>query len=70
VIVDEAPPQCSMASEVAALIAEDRASLDSLRAPVARVCGASVPIPYSPPLEDAALPDVARTLAAIEAVMR
>ena len=34
-----------------------------------RVCAAPVPVPFSPPLESAALPDQARILAAIEKVL-
>jgi pyruvate dehydrogenase E1 component beta subunit len=56
VIVDEAPATCSAASEIAALIAEDRDTFRALKAPVRRVCAAPVPVPYSPPLERAALP--------------
>jgi pyruvate/2-oxoglutarate/acetoin dehydrogenase E1 component len=56
VIVDEAPATCSAASEIAALIVEDAETFQVLKAPVRRVCAASVPVPYSPPLEQAALP--------------
>src|SRR5215831_15239701 len=56
VIVDEAPPTCSAASEIAALIAEDPETFRGLKAPVRRVCAVPVPVPYSPPLEQAALP--------------
>ena len=56
VIVDEAPATCSAASEIAALIAEDPETFRALKAPVRRVCAAPVPVPYSPPLEQAALP--------------
>ena len=56
VIVDEAPATCSAASEIAALIAEDPETFRVLRAPIRRVCAAPVPVPYSPPLEQAALP--------------
>ncbi len=65
VIVDEAPPTCSAASEIAALVVEDPATFHALKAPVERVCAASVPVPYSPTLEQAALPDRARITAAI-----
>jgi pyruvate dehydrogenase E1 component beta subunit len=61
-VVDEAPPMCSMASEVMALVTEDPRTFAALRAPVARVSGAPVPIPYSPGLEDAALPSTADIL--------
>jgi pyruvate dehydrogenase E1 component beta subunit len=56
VIVDEAPATCSAASEIAALIAEDPETFRVLRAPIRRVCAMPVPVPYSPPLEQAALP--------------
>jgi pyruvate/2-oxoglutarate/acetoin dehydrogenase E1 component len=69
VIVDEAPPTCSVASEIAAIVVEDLATFRALRAPVQRVCAASVPVPYSPTLEKAALPDRARIIAAIRQVL-
>ncbi|HKZ04217.1 MAG TPA: transketolase C-terminal domain-containing protein [Methylomirabilota bacterium] len=56
VVVDEAPATCSAASEIAALIAEDPETFGVLRAPIRRVCAVPVPVPYSPPLEQAALP--------------
>jgi pyruvate dehydrogenase E1 component subunit beta len=40
-----------------------------LDAPVARVCSAEVPMPYAKHLEDAALPDVARIVAAAQEVI-
>ena len=58
VVADEAPPTCSAAAEIAALVAEDRDTFRALQAPIARVCAASVPVPYSPPLEDLVLPKV------------
>jgi pyruvate/2-oxoglutarate/acetoin dehydrogenase E1 component len=57
VVVDEAPATCSAASEIAALIVEDRETFRALKAPVRRVCAMPVPVPYSPPLEQAALPN-------------
>ncbi len=56
VVVDEAPPTCSAAAEIAALAVEDSETFHALKAPVQRVCAAPVPVPYSPPLEQAALP--------------
>ena len=69
VIVDEAPPTCSAASEIAALVVEDPATFRALKAAVQRVCAAPVPVPYSPPLEKAALPDRAGIVAAIKRVL-
>jgi pyruvate dehydrogenase E1 component beta subunit len=70
VIVDEAPPTCSAAAEIAATVAEDAQTFRALRAPVARVCAAAVPVPYSPALEQAALPDRARIAAAIRRTLQ
>lgn len=56
VVVDESPPTCSFASEIAALIAEDPETFRALLGPTRRVTAASVPVPYSPPLEDEVLP--------------
>jgi acetoin:2,6-dichlorophenolindophenol oxidoreductase subunit beta len=69
IVVDESPPTCSMASEIAAVVAEDWETCRALRAPVQRVCTAAVPIPYSPPMEDFVLPDQARVAAAIRAAL-
>jgi len=69
VVVDEAPATCSAASEIVALVTEDPATFRALKAPVQRVCAAPVPVPFSPPLERAALPDQARITAAIRRVL-
>jgi pyruvate dehydrogenase E1 component beta subunit len=69
VVVDEAPATCSAASEIIALVTEDPDTFRALRAPVQRVCAAPVPVPFSPPLEQAALPDQARIAAAIRRVL-
>jgi pyruvate dehydrogenase E1 component beta subunit len=70
VVVDEAPATCSAASEIIALVTEDPATFRALKAPAQRVCAAPVPVPFSPPLEKAALPDQARIVAAIRRVLR
>ncbi len=58
VVIDEANETCAAGAQVAALIA-DRA-FEDLDGPVRRVATPDVPIPFSPPLEDAVLPNVAR----------
>jgi pyruvate dehydrogenase E1 component beta subunit len=63
VIVDEGWKTCGLAAEISALIAEE--SFYELDAPVVRVCAAEVPIPYARHLEEAALPNVARIVAAV-----
>jgi 2-oxoisovalerate dehydrogenase E1 component beta subunit len=57
-IVDEANATCAAGAQVAALIA-DRA-FEDLDGPVRRVATPDVPIPFSPPLEQALLPSVDR----------
>jgi pyruvate/2-oxoglutarate/acetoin dehydrogenase E1 component len=70
VIVDEAPSTCSAASEIAALLAEDPDTFRALRAPIRRVCAVPVPVPYSPPLEQAALPRRDDIAAAVYEVLK
>jgi len=65
VIVDEGWRTGSLAGEVAARIMEQ--CFWSLDAPVGRVCTAEVPIPYPKHLEDAALPQPDRIVAAARA---
>jgi pyruvate/2-oxoglutarate/acetoin dehydrogenase E1 component len=68
VIVDEGWKSGSLAAEIMARIMEQ--AFYDLDAPVARVCGAEVPVPYAKHLEDAALPQVANIVAAARGVMR
>jgi 2-oxoisovalerate dehydrogenase E1 component beta subunit len=56
VIVDEANATCAAGAQVAALIAER--GFEDLDGPVVRVATPDVPIPFSPPLERAILPQV------------
>ncbi len=58
VIVDEANSTCAAGAEVAAVIAEH--GFEDLDGPVVRVATPDVPIPFSPPLEQAVLPSVER----------
>jgi pyruvate dehydrogenase E1 component beta subunit len=62
VVVDEGWLTGGFAAEVSARIMER--SFFDLDAPVARVCSVEVPIPYARHLEEAALPTVARIVAA------
>jgi len=55
VIVEEGWPHGGVGANLAALIQEQ--AFDWLDAPVQRVSGADVPMPYSKPLEKAAMPD-------------
>jgi pyruvate/2-oxoglutarate/acetoin dehydrogenase E1 component len=57
-IVDEANETCAAGAQVAAIIAEK--GFEDLDGPVRRVATPDVPIPFSPPLEQALLPSVER----------
>jgi pyruvate dehydrogenase E1 component beta subunit len=69
VVVDESFPTCSIASEIVAAMAEDGDTLRALRAAPRRICTAPVPVPFSPPLEDAVLPGVDQITAAVMATV-
>jgi pyruvate/2-oxoglutarate/acetoin dehydrogenase E1 component len=56
VLVQEATRSCGVAAEIAALIAHE--AFEDLDGPVVRVTAPDVPIPFSPPLERAVLPQV------------
>jgi len=57
VVVDEACITCGVAAEITALVVEDEQIFKHLKSSPKRVCGLDVPIPYSPPMEQYALPD-------------
>jgi len=66
VVVEEGWPQSGVGAEVAARIMEN--AFDWLDAPVARVSGKDVPMPYAANLEKLALPSVAEIVEAAKAV--
>ncbi|WP_437283391.1 pyruvate dehydrogenase complex E1 component subunit beta [Sorangium sp. So ce375] len=68
VLIDEGWRSGCLAAEVSARIMEG--AFYELDAPVARVCSAEVPIPYARHLEEAALPQVARIVSAVERTVR
>jgi pyruvate/2-oxoglutarate/acetoin dehydrogenase E1 component len=55
-VAHEATQSCGVAAEVAALIAAE--AFEDLDAPVRRLTAPDVPIPFSPPLEQAVLPQL------------
>ena len=67
VVVDEGWKTGSLAGEICALIAEQ--AFYDLDAPPARVCTEEVPIPYPKHLEDAALPQTPKIVAAVNTIM-
>jgi pyruvate dehydrogenase E1 component beta subunit len=66
VVVDEATPICSMASEIASMIVSD--GFSSLRAPIRKVTAPHTPVPASPVLEAGYAPTAASIREAVEAV--
>jgi len=70
ITVEEGWPQCGIGAEIIASIMESEA-FDYLDAPIERITGADVPMPYTIPLEKIALPQKEDIHAAIKrAVMR
>ncbi len=67
VIVDESPPRCSIAADIAALAAAR--GFRSLKAPVVQVTPPHTPVPFSPALERAYVPGPQRIEAAIRQVL-
>ena len=66
VIAEESHPFCGVAAEISAEVAEQ--AFDYLDAPVKRVSGADAPMPYAKNLEQLAIPDVDRIVAAVREV--
>jgi acetoin:2,6-dichlorophenolindophenol oxidoreductase subunit beta len=67
VVVEESPPRCSISADISASVGE--ALSGHLLAPVARVNTLASPAPFSPPLEDAYLPNKGRIANAITATL-
>ncbi len=66
VVVDESPPHCSVASEIAAIVSEK--AFDSLNAPVRRLTAPHAPVPFTPSLEDVYAPTVEAIVAAVRSL--
>ena len=54
IVIDEANPRCSIATDIAALVADK--GFDTLDAPIKRITAPHTPVPFSPALEDIYLP--------------
>ncbi len=67
VVVDEAHPRCSMASDIAGLVAEN--AFGALKAPIRLVTAPHAPVPFSPALEDAYIPSVGKIEDAVRDAM-
>ena len=68
VVVDEAHPRCGMAADIAATVAQE--AFHALKAPIRMVTPPHTPVPFSPVLEDAYLPDTARIIEGVRDVMQ
>jgi pyruvate dehydrogenase E1 component beta subunit len=66
VIAEESHPFASVGAEISAQITEH--AFDYLDAPVKRISGVDVPMPYAKNLEQLAIPDVAHIVAAVKEV--
>jgi pyruvate dehydrogenase E1 component beta subunit len=67
VTVEEGWPQSGVGAEIMAKIMED--AFDYLDAPVVRICGKDVPMPYAANLEKLAMPNADEVIAAAKAVL-
>jgi pyruvate dehydrogenase E1 component beta subunit len=66
VTVEEGFPVCSIGSEISSQLMEK--AFDDLDAPVIRIAGKDVPMPYAANLEKLALPNVGEVIEAVKAV--
>jgi acetoin:2,6-dichlorophenolindophenol oxidoreductase subunit beta len=64
VVVDESNPRCSLATDIAATVAQD--TFGSLRAPIQLVTGPHTPVPFADALEDLFIPDAAKIAGAVK----
>jgi pyruvate dehydrogenase E1 component beta subunit len=67
VVVDECPPRCSLASDIAGFIASH--GFSSLKAPVEQVTAPHAPVPFSKDLERAYVPGPTQIEAAVRRVI-
>jgi len=68
VVVDEAHPRCSMATDIAALVAQE--AFEALKAPIQMVTAPHTPVPFSPALEDLYLPNAEKIASAVRKIGR
>lgn len=68
VAVDEAYPRCNMATDIAALAAQE--AFGALRAPVRMVSPPHVPVPFAAPLEDLYIPNADKVAEAVRATVK
>jgi acetoin:2,6-dichlorophenolindophenol oxidoreductase subunit beta len=69
IVVHEAVKRGGIGGEIASMIAESEA-FDYLDAPIKRLGGLAIPIPYNPTLEKAAIPQVPDIIAAVKETVK
>ena len=67
VVIDEANPRCSMATDISALVAQK--AFSSLKGPIEMVTAPHTPVPFSDALEDLYIPTAAKIEAAVRKVI-
>ncbi|GAA2893037.1 alpha-ketoacid dehydrogenase subunit beta [Streptomyces mexicanus] len=67
VVVDEATPRCSMATDIAALVAQE--AFGALRAPIEMVTAPHTPVPFAQTLEQLYIPDAQKVANAVKKTM-
>lgn len=67
VVIDEATPRCSMATDISALVAQK--AFGALKGPIEMVTAPHTPVPFSDALEDLYIPDAAKIEAAVRTVL-
>ncbi|RQM47161.1 alpha-ketoacid dehydrogenase subunit beta [Paraburkholderia bannensis] len=68
VIVDEANPRCSVATDISALLADK--CFDALKGPIKLVTAPHTPVPYAPNLEDAYVPSADAVVKAAKSILK
>jgi acetoin:2,6-dichlorophenolindophenol oxidoreductase subunit beta len=66
-VADEGHKTCGFAAEISSIASEE--AVHFLKAPILRVCSPDTPVPFSPPLEQAYIPDEKDLLPAIRKLM-
>ncbi|GHE94695.1 acetoin catabolism protein AcoB [Streptomyces spiralis] len=67
VVVDEATPRCSMATDISALVAQE--AFGALRAPIEMVTAPHTPVPFAQTLEQLYIPDAQKVANAVKKTM-
>jgi acetoin:2,6-dichlorophenolindophenol oxidoreductase subunit beta len=68
VVVDESPPRCNMACDVAAIVADE--GFKYLKAPIKRISAPHTPVPFAPSLEKLYIPSPDAIAAAVRASLK